>query len=319
MDISLVTSFYRAAQHMPAFFAAATKLDAAVRAAARTVEFVIVANDAQPDERANIEAFARTVPNVRILYVDRESLYASWNRGVEAAAGSVIGFWNADDVRYSGALLDAAAKARDGHDFVYFRFVIDFGDGRRKIAPAGEITQERHRQRMSAGPFFMFTPTLYRRVGPFDARFRIVGDWEWVVRAMRQTELCLSDELGGMFVLHGGNLSDSGNPRQLAEQNVVCLLHGLHDSVTPAPPDAMRSAIAEWADDLHLAPDLEAGLIGEGAHERYVVWVAEKAAEANAVARSEAWKAPIRRTIDRLRLRGLLRALGLVGSPDVPR
>lgn len=319
MDVSLVTSLYRAAEHLPKFFEAAAQFDADLRAAGKSVEFIVVANDAQPDERSRIDAFTAAMPCARALYVERESLYASWNRGVEDATGAMLGFWNVDDVRYSAAVLDALDKARQGCEFVYFRFVIDYGASRRKIAPVGELRPERHRQRMSAGPFFMFTPALYHRVGPFDARFRIVGDWEWVVRALRHTEFCLSDELGGVFMLHGENLSDTGNPRQLAEHNIVSLLHDLHDNLLPAPPDAMRAALNQWRDALDLAPELETRLIGEGAQERYVVWLAERTAQANAIARAEAWKAPIRRTIDRLRLRGVLRALGLVGSPDVPR
>lgn len=319
MDISLISSLYRAAAYMPSFFDAARTVESEVREAGYSIEFVIVANDAQPGERALIDAFMQSVPTARVLHVERESLYASWNRGIEAVAGSVIGFWNADDVRYSGAMLDAVARARGGHMFVDYRLDLEYPDGRRRVVPYGTPTRERHMQRMSVGPFFMFTPELYRRVGPFDPRFRVFGDWDWVLRAMPYTDLRLSDELGGRFVLHGSNLSASGSPRQYVEHNIVCLLHGLLESITPAPPDEMRDALAQWADELHLAPDLEARLIGEGAHERFVVWAAEKAAKTKALARSEVWRAPIRRMIDRLRLRRFLRAIRLVGSPDTPR
>jgi len=107
MNISLIASFYRVQNHLPSWVARAEALSAAVARAGATLEFVILANDAQPEEIALIDAFAAHVPNVNVIYVPRESLYASWNRGVKAARGALIGFWNADDARNVEAVLDA--------------------------------------------------------------------------------------------------------------------------------------------------------------------------------------------------------------------
>ena len=61
---------------------------------------------------------------MRVYYVSRESLYASWNRGINLAKGDVLGFWNVDDVRYPEAVIDAIDLINKGAELVYFPFMI---------------------------------------------------------------------------------------------------------------------------------------------------------------------------------------------------
>ncbi len=50
---------------------------------------------------------------------------------------------------------------------------------------------------MLAGPFFMFTPNIYNKVGSFDDRFLIVGDFDWCLRAAQITESTPSETSTG--------------------------------------------------------------------------------------------------------------------------
>lgn len=312
MDVSLISSFYRAGEHLPVFFQRARQVARDVAAAGFALEFVIVANDAQPDERALIDAFAADTANVRVLHVGRESLYASWNRGLDAAAGQVAGFWNADDARTSAAILDGVARIRGGCEIVYFAYEIHHSPKPVRLFAARPSDEAGHRRRMEAGPFFLFQRDLLARVGRFDERFRVNGDWEWIVRALGKATFCHSTVNAGAFYIHGGNLSNTGNQRELAELAVVRLLHGMTDDLTPVPPDTMREVWQAWAHERTLPPEIESRLWGEGAQERWERWQADAPTRREAAIRRERLRAAPKWLIDTLGLRPLLARLGLV-------
>lgn len=311
MDVSLISSFYRSAEHLPVFFKRARALAAEATAAGLRIEFVIVANDAQPDERMHIDTFAADVPDVNVLYVGRESLYASWNRGVAASAGQVIGFWNADDARTSAAIVDGVARIRGGCDIVYFAYEIHHPPNPVRVFAAMPSDSGGHRRRMEAGPFFLFRRELEARIGPFDANFRVVGDWEWIVRALDKAKFCHSTVIAGAFYIHGGNLSNTGSDRESAEVNVVRLLHGI-GGLTPAPPETMRSVWSAWAADHPLPAHVERQLWGDGAQAAWEAWRDGANARREAALRSERARRLPKRIIDALGLRPLLARLGLV-------
>lgn len=318
MNISLIASFYRVQAHLPTWIARAQALAAHVQKAGLTLEFVIVANDAQDDERALIDPFAAHIPNVQVLYVPRESLYASWNRGVRAAHGALIGFWNADDARNTQAVLDAWRLCQAGAQVIYFPWTVirldAKGKGRHDQQVYSQIPFDAdfQKRKFRAGPFFMFTPQIYHRVGGFDERFRIIGDWEWCNRAMSYTPFTPSRLNGGEFYVHGGNLSNTGSTRQICEENVMRILGGMTDDLTPAPPDEMKALWAAWANDRALAPHLAEKLWGAGATEAWARWQVEEPRRKALIARQQQLRALPKWVIDTLGLRPFLAQLGIV-------
>lgn len=318
MNISLIASFYRVQAHLSTWVARAESLAANIHKAGLALEFVIVANDAQPDERALIEAFATRVPNVNVLYVARESLYASWNRGVQAARGSLIGFWNADDARNTQAILDAWRLHQAGAKVVYFPWtVIRLGangneQGAQQVYRQIPFDADFQKRKFRAGPFFMFTPEVYQRVGGFDERFRIIGDWEWCNRAMQYTPFTPSRINGGEFYVHGGNLSNTGSTRQLCEENVMRILGGITEDIAPAPPDEMKTLWSAWENDHALAPHIAEKLWGAGAAETWALWQVEEPRRKALIAREQQLRALPKWVIDTLGLRPFLARFGLV-------
>lgn len=311
-DISLITSLYRARQYLPRYVERASQASYELRSQGIELELLIVANDAEPQERVLLDAFAASEAGVQVLYVERETLYASWNRGIKAASGEVIGFWNADDARTSAGLVEGLRRLRGGCELVYFTFEI-YQNGRklRDFAPTpSEI--EVHRRRMQAGPFFMFRRELYERVGPFDERFRIIGDWEWCVRALAETEFCHSNVCAGQFFIHGGNLSNLGSTRDRVESNVVRLLTWRYDELVPVPPREMREVWSLWAVG-HSLPELVAEkLWGEGAEAVWEKWQRDEPRLKRKAERQRLLRALPKWLIDRMGLRPILAKLGLV-------
>src|SRR3990170_4316019 len=97
IDISLITSTYRSEAFIGAYTRQALALAQGVHAAGLGLELVVVANDASETERRALDTLAGAVEPwaaARLLYIPRETLYASWNQGLQVATGQAFGAWN---------------------------------------------------------------------------------------------------------------------------------------------------------------------------------------------------------------------------------
>ncbi len=314
IDISLITSIYRAEKFLPDYFESVQSVVSSL--ADYAIELIIVANDATATERQLIDGFAQMLDHVVPLYVGRETLYASWNRGVTAASGVVIGFWNVDDIRTAEGLVDAHTKIQAGCSVIYAPLVEDvqqvwYGIPDRryeKRAPLVPFSKERFMCEPLGGTFFMFTPQIFAQVGGFDPRFKVLGDFEWWTRAAQHTAFCPGDVIAGYWIKHGDNLTSGG--RGDIERNVIYLLTGQFEYLNYSyDPQAMAAVWAEWAED---APDVPAdvadALWGEQARARW---------QAGGFQRQvQRWldfpKAMLRLFINYTRLRPIFYRLGLV-------
>ncbi len=87
---------------------------------------------------------------------------------------------------------------------------------------------------MLCGPFFLFTKSLYARVGPFDEQFKIAGDFDWCVRAAKVSNgFVRGKTLAGEFRVDGGGLSAGGSERHAVENQIICQRHHIIDKIKP--------------------------------------------------------------------------------------
>lgn len=326
MDISIITSLYRAETHLPAYIEALVQVAAEVSAAGLRMEVIVIANDPTPaEDRLLAELTARVGSAVvRVERVPRETLYASWNRGVRLAAGRAVGFWNVDDVRTADGLLEGLRRIDGGCDLVYFPWLLKtrwrwlgrFDVPHNVYQTALPYQRETFIAEMKAGPFFMFRREFFDTNGPFDERFRVSGDFDWCVRATEHTTPCPGTSLAGSFNLHADNLSVDG--KNYAENNIVFIKSGRYDRLYPADPDTMREVWSRWEGDLDLPPATAATLAeqmwGDGAVDRWRAWQAEREQAARWRARSESLRLLPRLLIDYTGLRRILYRLRIVRS-----
>jgi hypothetical protein len=316
VDVSLITSLYRSDAHIEQYAERVQALTDMAGVQGVQVEVVIVANEPTPFERENITRLSAKMDTVRLIEVPRETLYASWNRGVRAAQGMVIGFWNVDDARTVEGITAGNARIQAGCRLVHFAHDVvrnDSGGERVRRYEPIPFDREAHRRIMKCGPFFLFHRDLYAAVGEFDERFRICGDFDWCARATAVTAFCPVNILGGTFYLHGGNLSDTGDPRQTAECNVAILKNNAPQYLQPCEPEVMRATWERWG-DAHLPLDaaLKARLWGEGADERYQQALRAKRRQQQWTRIALALRYWPRQFINRTGLRGPLARLGIV-------
>ncbi len=158
--------------------------------------------------------------------VPRESFYASWNRGVRAANANVITSWNVDDVRNARAIKAGLEKIEQGAELVYFpftykRYIKMFGVDilvKKVLINPPTFNREIFSKEMHCGPFYLFTKSLFEKVGPYDESFRIAGDYDWCVRVAKISDsMVKSDINSGVFAKRDGTLSGGKNPLQEQE------------------------------------------------------------------------------------------------------
>jgi glycosyltransferase involved in cell wall biosynthesis len=325
VDISIVTSLFRSDEFLPAYVRVVSKTAAALHKAGVSLEVVIVANDASPNERSLIEKFIAGADTFRVvpLYVLRESVYASWNRGIQASGGRVIGFWNADDIRDVGALIEAhQSLSASGNRVIYFPYTVVWIVRWWKLAipwkhlhPALPFSRERFSRKMKAGPFFMFTREVYNEVGPFDSRFKIVGDLEWATRAMGFTDFYAGKEHSGQLVVHGSNLSGVWHPLENVEKNMIYLMHGMPEEIMPADPDLMHQVWNEWnIQGVTLSDATQEKLWGKNAADDWRKWQVEQQKAMQQVRISQIVRFVPRWLVKKLGLRGILNRMTILKS-----
>lgn len=195
----------------------------------------------------------RGQPALKVVSEPDRNVYDAWNKGIRRASGKIICMLNADDTLPSGALerVCAAFAAHPSADMVSGAVELrplspDYGKTR--IIDAAPIISLREQDIGPGVPItngrFLSSP-LVQRVGPFDERYRLVSDRDWLLRAQLagSRNHCVSDVLYS-YGVHGRSLTLSGTAarRPLAEESLSCAAAGL----LLAQPPAARSAYARW-------------------------------------------------------------------------
>lgn len=279
-DISLITSLYRSEAYLPQYIQHVRDVATTLHKAHITLEIVIVVNDATPAEEQLLQTLqAAVAAPVQVISVPRETLYASWNRGINAAQGDILGFWNVDDLRTADGLLDGYRRfhADDTLYLVDFPFFLHDANGEIAFHDT-QFNPVNFSPKAVAAPFFLFRRTLYEQAGSFNENFRITGDYEWSKREIvRQTRYVLSDTIAGKFLIHDTNLSTGNNPLEWVELDTVLIWHSAYEHLRPVEPDLMYSVWHDWGHIGGTMPDdIAEWLWGEGARDRYEAYNRER-------------------------------------------
>jgi hypothetical protein len=252
-SLAIVTSLFGWSRFADAFARAYVEVVRSLASHGVTVEPVLVANRPTRRERQQLRRLVGRLSSegateARPIIVPRETLYASWNRGIAASTAPVIAFWNVDDVRFPEGVLDGLRIIEEGAEVVYFPFVSLRLAGRKRgawvdaahLIEPPEFDAPEFQRSMFAGPFFMFTREAYSRVGAFSDQFHIAGDFDWCSRAARVADFRRSAQIAGVFSSGVGGLSDGRSSRHPAENNLVYLKCGAFEKIRPCEPALMR-------------------------------------------------------------------------------
>ena len=154
---------------------------------------IIVVNSGSPEnEDAIIREFQTRHSGIHCIKTEPwETIYGAWNRGIQAASGRYITTANPDD-RHRKDALETMAHALDEHSDVG----LVYGDSWITVAP-NETFESNQAQILLKWPDFsirqllmysMFGPqpmwrrAVHEKLGFFDARYVVAGDYEFFIR-----------------------------------------------------------------------------------------------------------------------------------------
>ncbi len=227
MKISIIVSMYRTNQHLDRFLRDANKLSNELKQAGIIHEIILVVNDSTEKEN---HLLANLSTPFKVLFVEREPIYASWNRGIKEATGEFVTPWGVDDTRFAKAIIDGVHTLQTNKadityfPFRYYRFVQLLGLKilvKIKTFTPPEFEKDRFLKEMHLGPHFMVRRILFERIGYFDESFKIAGDYEFQTRAVKEgAHLVRTLTISGIFRNDGTTLSGSRNELQ-AEENKI--------------------------------------------------------------------------------------------------
>lgn len=207
---------YHTEKHLKRFLSDAKKMSADLTKANVNHEILLISNETSPVE----EAFLSEIKSPFVIHrVPREPIYASWNRGVKAAQGSLVTFWGVDDTRFAQAIVDGInnlENTESGYTYLpfrYHRFVQFFSFpilAKIKTFTPPEFDKERFTKEMHSGPHFMVRSSIFDQIGYFDESFKIAGDFEFQTRAAKNDiKFTRTLTISGIFRNDGTTLSGS--------------------------------------------------------------------------------------------------------------
>jgi hypothetical protein len=307
MDLSLITSLYRGEKFLPTYGQHVKRVLAQLLSAGLSAEILVIANDPTPIERKLLADLP-----IHLIETERETLYASWNRGLAAMRADVFGMWNIDDIRSEAALIEAYGRIQGGDTLVDTPMHVRQNMTRKTFLGTRvqfheytrpSVIHDTHTftRKHCMNPFALIHRRLLNEVGLFDPNFRVVGDLEWSGRAQKIAKIGVLSQTGGIFHLHGGNLSSIGSTLQMIEENIIFLRRQQWDEVRPTPdPAAMRDAWDTWGNPANISvpEQLAARLWGTHAREEWDIWLYKHERHR----RISTWRRRIRAVTDRLHL-----------------
>ena len=186
---------------------------------------------------------AQTYPNVELVVIDGASsdgtrevlersshlvtywisepdrgLYHAWNKGLEKSSGDWVFFLGADDYLYSASALADVAKQLSGipqNVPIAYGQIMLIGSDDKEMFKFGEpwsAIKSRFRKTMCIPhPAAMHRLNIFSRYGNFDESFSIAGDYELLLRALKDNDAFFLNGVVVAAMRQGGVSSNPAN------------------------------------------------------------------------------------------------------------
>ena len=180
------------------------------------IEVIVVDSGSQQNESGVVKKYQAGYVNIKYIKTDtRESVYASWNRGIRAASGKYITNANTDDRHAVHAFERMANMLEKRHDvaLVYAdQWITEIeNETFEQFTPVGRFNWKDYDPRTLTGgcyigPQPMWRKSLHDQYGYFDDTFESAGDWEFWLRISKQEVFLHLKEYLGLYLKSPGSI-----------------------------------------------------------------------------------------------------------------
>jgi glycosyltransferase involved in cell wall biosynthesis len=157
------------------------------------LEIIVVNSSSEQNEEVIVNEFRKKYANIKYIKTEeRETVYAAWNRGIEAASGKYITNANTDDRHRSDAFEVMATTLDSQPDIglVYADCLVTFRENETYDSNSAPICfafpEFSLRQLMICnyfGPQPMWRRSIHDKIGYFRGDYVVAGDYEFGIRA----------------------------------------------------------------------------------------------------------------------------------------
>lgn len=183
MLVSIVTATYNSAETL------LRAIESVVCQDYPHIEHVIVDGGSTDGTLELIGKHSRTI--AKIVSEPDDGIYAAFNKGLRHSSGEVVAFLNSDDFYDNCSVVSKVVETfeRDRSDFVFGDLVyVDKGDQDRTIRYwKGGVYSRRQLKMgwMPPHPSTFAKRAVFQEVGSFNPQFRISGDYDFLVRGLK--------------------------------------------------------------------------------------------------------------------------------------
>jgi len=223
--ISVLTSLYNCENFLQDYFNALIKIEGKEQ-----IEVLLLHN--APKEK-ELEIITQNLPLFdfvrHIIIPKRETLYSTWNRGIELSEGEYITVWNVDDVRFPGSILQQAdaldknLQAAIAYGDIWLSRQYGICGSKRTYCPAySDLSHKRFLLEYHITCFQMWRKSIHQFVGYYDEQFKCIADFDFQIRVVLHFPLVKVENPLGIY-LEDQPHKLSANGLQPIEHNVLYL------------------------------------------------------------------------------------------------
>lgn len=139
-------------------------------------------------------------------------MYEAMNKGIKAATGDILYFLNSDDVFYDEYVVQNVVKIFETNsdtELVYGPILIKDPDTNEVFIQAHDyITKSYFIYGAICQQGIFYKASTFKKCGLFDDKYKIVGDYEWVLRAFYKYNIKREYYRGIIAIFRNGGVSD---------------------------------------------------------------------------------------------------------------
>lgn len=233
MKTTVLTSLYKCEKYLPGYFSWVEKLQDI-----ENIEILLLHNEPSEEELNIVNKYISKYDFLKhIIIPQRETLYATWNRGILLSQGEYIAVWNVDDIRLPDSLyrqqmcLDKNPNAAITYgDCVV---MLEYGklDGDDYVEPEFSSDNMEFYRKHFIGCFPMWRKSVHNEIGYFDEQLRLVADFDFQIRVVRKFDLVkTSGKIGYFLDLVPSKLSSNRFYRK-NEITALMMRYGIYDQI----------------------------------------------------------------------------------------